>query len=170
MFKMEIDQLQAQFCTVAYLIDRGREALLIIFKTVVQFCNHLYDYRLNRTPLSPLTCINLLGERVTADISSIMLSSEQRSLEKLDLFHSMEVFFPEYFRTIPRIIPYHGKHSMELDKTMETGFSNQYFQNGKSKMEIFPKFPILPILPCYGRGPIFESTQRACILKYVLLH
>ena len=44
----------------------------------------------------------------------------------------MEVLFPEYFQSISRIFPYHGKHfhTMELDKTMETGFSNlvlQYF-------------------------------------------
>ena len=82
-------------------------------------------------------------------------------------FFTLWKFFQEYFQTISRIIPYHGKHSMELDKTMATGFSNlNISKNRKSKMEIFPKFPILP---CYGRGPIFESTQRACILKYVLL-
>ena len=38
--------------------------------------------------------------------------------EKLDLFHSMEVLFPENSQKIPRIFPYHGKHfhTMELDK------------------------------------------------------
>ena len=46
----------------------------------------------------------------------------------------MELLFPEYFQSISRIFPYHGKHfhTVELDKTMEIGFSNlflQYFQN-----------------------------------------
>ena len=56
------------------------------------------------------------------------------SLEKLNLFHSMEFLFPEYFQSISRIFPYHGQHfrTMELDKTLEIGFCNlflQYFQN-----------------------------------------
>ena len=41
------------------------------------------------------------------------------TLEKLHLFHSVEVLFPEYF------------HTMELDKTMDIGFPDlflQYFQ------------------------------------------
>ena len=44
-------------------------------------------------------------------------------LGKLDLFHSMEVLFPGIF-------PYHGKHfhTMELDQTMEIGFSNLFLQ------------------------------------------
>ena len=33
-------------------------------------------------------------------------------LEKLDL-----VLFSEYLQTISRIFPYHGQHTMELDKT-----------------------------------------------------
>ena len=41
---------------------------------------------------------------------------------------------PQYGSFISRIFPYHGKHlhTMELDKTMDIGFSNlflQYFQN-----------------------------------------
>ena len=56
------------------------------------------------------------------------------TLEKMDLFHRMEVLFPEYFHSISRIFPFHGKHfhTMELDKAMEIGLSNpflQYFQN-----------------------------------------
>ena len=43
----------------------------------------------------------------------------------------MEVLFPEYFRSISRIFPFHGKHlhTMELDKTIETGFSNLFLRN-----------------------------------------
>ena len=56
------------------------------------------------------------------------------TLEKLDLFHSMEALFPEFFQIISRIFSYHGQHfhTMELNKTMEIGFSIiflQYFQN-----------------------------------------
>ena len=66
-------------------------------------------------------------------------------MEPLHLFHGMEVLFPEYFQSISRISPYHGKHfhTMELDKTMETGFFKlflQYFHN----ME----------------GPIFQRTAE----------
>lgn len=41
---------------------------------------------------------------------------EMGTLEKLDLFNSMEVLFPEY---CSRIFPYHGTHfyTMELEKT-----------------------------------------------------
>ena len=45
---------------------------------------------------------------------------------KLDFFHIMKVLFPAYFRHISKT--YHGKHFhiMELDKTMEIGFSNLF--------------------------------------------
>ena len=32
----------------------------------------------------------------------------KNSLEKLNLFHSIEVLFPEYFQSISRIFPYYG--------------------------------------------------------------
>ena len=66
------------------------------------------------------------------------VSSHTRG-EELDLFHSMEVLFPEYFQGIYGIFPYHEKHfhTMELDKTMETFL--QYFQ----------------YISYYGRGIIF---------------
>ena len=37
----------------------------------------------------------------------------------------MEVLFTEYFPSISRIFPYHGKHfHVKLDKTMEIGFGD----------------------------------------------
>ena len=56
------------------------------------------------------------------------------TLENLDLFHSMEALFPQFFQIISIIFSYHGQHfhTMELNKTMEIGFSIiflQYFQN-----------------------------------------
>ena len=71
------------------------------------------------------------------------------SLEKLDLFHSMEVLFPEYFQSVSRIFPYHGHifHTMELVKTIEIGFSNVFFF----------LYNISKIFPYYGRGPILSS-------------
>ena len=51
-------------------------------------------------------------------------------LKKLDLFHSLEVLFPKYWQNVSWIFPHHGKHSltMELDKTIESGFSNLFLQ------------------------------------------
>ena len=56
------------------------------------------------------------------------------SLEKRDLFHGIKVLFPKYLQSISIIFTYHGQyfHTMELDTTLEIGFSNlflQYFQN-----------------------------------------
>ena len=51
-----------------------------------------------------------------------------------------------YFQNIsPRIFPYHGKyfHTMELDKTLEIGFFNLFYN-------------IYKIFPYYGRGLIFS--------------
>ena len=55
------------------------------------------------------------------------------TLEKPDLFHSREILFPEYFKNISWIFPQPGKlfHTMELDTSMEIGFSKfilKYFQ------------------------------------------
>ena len=49
----------------------------------------------------------------------------------MDLSHSMEVLFPEYYQSISRISSYHGQHfhTMELDKTMEIGFFNLFFNS-----------------------------------------
>ena len=41
----------------------------------------------------------------------------------------MEVLFLEYFQSISRIFPFHGKHfrTMELDKTMELDFPTFFY-------------------------------------------
>ena len=46
--------------------------------------------------------------------------ANENILEKLELFHDMEVLFPEYFLVISRIF----RHTMELDTPIEIGFSN----------------------------------------------
>ena len=46
--------------------------------------------------------------------------ANENILEKLELFHDMEVLFPEYFLVISRIF----RHTMALDTPIEIGFSN----------------------------------------------
>ena len=101
----------------------------------------------------------------------------------------MEVLFPEYLRLISRI-PYHRKqlHTMKLNKTMETGFSNlflQYFQtivilwkrcsvSSDTEVEVFGAILVsliylLVIMPLTGPGIIlfylFIETRQ--VLSYL---
>ena len=75
---------------------------------------------------------HVIGKKCWCDREriSILSKAADTALEKLDLFHGMEVLFPEYLQSISRIFPYHGKHfhTMELDKTMEIGFPNLFLQ------------------------------------------
>ena len=70
------------------------------------------------------------------------MGGHKTTLEKLDLFHNMEVLFPEYFLNIS--IPRKKKknfHTMEMDITVEIGFSNRflyYFHYGTmEKVQFF---------------------------------
>ena len=82
--------------------------------------------------------------------------------------HRMEVLFAEYVQSISRIFPYHEKHfhTMELDKTIEIGFSNLFFFYIISR--IFPLlflFFLLFVLHYFQnifilwKGPIFQHQQ-----------
>ena len=77
------------------------------------------------------------------------------------------VTFPQfYFQNISRVFPHHWEHfhTMELDKTMEIGFSNLflfyfilfYF------ISFFIKFRKFAY---YGRRPIFSGPTEAKLLK-----
>ena len=74
----------------------------------------------------------------------------------------MEILFPEY---VSRIVPYHGIHfhTMELDKTMEIGFSNlflQYFQD----ISILWKSSIFPVEPRNSFTAAQSSNQMRCLI------
>ena len=64
----------------------------------------------------------------TLDDKFMTRRHESVPLEKTDIY-SMEVLFPQYSQSILKF-PYHEKyfHILELNKTMEIGFSNLFLQ------------------------------------------
>ena len=69
-------------------------------------------------------------------------------------FQSIEVLFsPEYFKSISRMFPYHGKHvhTMEMDKFIEIGFSNLFltiFSTYFHTMEEVQSFQCHSVISC----------------------
>ena len=110
------------------------------------------------SPLHQSLRLTLVCERVKLWVPGM-------GMDKLDFFHNMEVLFPKYFQSISRIFPYHGQHihTMELDKTMEIGFSKlflQYFQN------IFPyNGPIFSVPHTHLHPPPLPPHPR-----YIICH
>ena len=43
-------------------------------------------------------------------VGQVSCDADKKTLQNLDLFHCMEVLFPEYFQSTSRIFPCHGKH------------------------------------------------------------
>ena len=71
-----------------------------------------------------------------------------KSLEKLDLFHTKEVLFPEYF------------HTMESDKTMETGFSSLFTRSSRRRKPSL-KMGSSPPLPPLGSTSSLDADWLA---------